>query len=187
MMLFLSRIKAIGISGQAGSTYSESVASRSSVDLDVFSLENLLAEFNTLHHGPAEVVSTFGICVGLSGGEASIFESLDYNAVINPRIIILATLIVCMFNQPQTHSNHPLKPSPPHLDFFRVLVARLVALFPIPLPWSLSLWSTRKVAVFEMGVANQKELKYHPLPRVDYDNFSRSTFQHAKVLVFTES
>jgi hypothetical protein len=34
------------------------VASCSPVDLDVFSFENLLAELDTLHHSPADVVST---------------------------------------------------------------------------------------------------------------------------------
>jgi hypothetical protein len=57
------------------------VASRSPVDLDVFSFENLLAELDTLHHGPADIVSTYSMYVGLSGGEASIFEFMDYNAV----------------------------------------------------------------------------------------------------------
>jgi hypothetical protein len=85
-------------------------------------------------------------------------------------------LIVCMLNQPQNHPNHALKSGPPNLDFFRVLVARLVAPFPIPLLRSLSLWSTRNVVVFEMGVTKQKELKYHPIPRAYRHRHSGVTF-----------
>jgi hypothetical protein len=87
----------------------------------------------------------------------------------------VSTFVVCMLNKPQFHPNHAFKPGPPNLGLFRVLVARLVAPFPIPLSWSLSLWSTRDVVVFEMGVAKQKELKYHPLPKVDGENFSGFT------------
>jgi hypothetical protein len=88
----------------------------------------------------------------------------------------VSTFIVCMLNQLQTHPNHPLKPGPPNLDLFRILLVRLVAPFPILFSWSLSLWSTRDVVVFEMGVANQKELKYHPLPRADRHHHSGVTF-----------